>query len=122
MIKIPYEKIVFVKLVKYILFYAFCWFIASGLLFYHFYGFFEEVEVASTGYNAKSSGFHSWSFSFIEHNEVGHISDSGTSVRRDRLFLEIRLCLRIGLILSLLLAVFNQLVTIIHNSVTRHFT
>jgi len=108
-------------MIRHLKFYMLIALIASGLVFFFFYTFFEQPETESTGYNSKSHGWYGWASSFKEHDDSSReIVTSGTNIRKDRLLLEIRLCIIIGVVFSILLAMFNKVVNMIHGSVTRH--
>ena len=76
----------------------------AGAIFYGFYSGEENIEAASTGFNASSKGFFGWDYSFAEHTfepdgEVYRsvMIDSGREVRFGPLAAEIILCLVLGL-------------------------
>ena len=82
----------------------------SVVLFWGFYIGLENVEVSSTGLNARSNGLMGWDYSYREHTfKVGDgyaepiLVDSGRTIRFGSLFAEILLCLGVGLGASSLL-------------------
>ena len=77
--------------------------LVSAVIFGGFYFSDENIEAASTGFNAGSKGVFGWDYSYAEHSFEpdgdGYrmvLIDYGREIRRDRLIAEIILCLGIG--------------------------
>ena len=75
----------------------------AGAIFFGFYSGDENIDAASTGYNASSKGLFGWDYSFSEHTFASDgegyravIIDSGRELRRGRLTAEIILCCGLG--------------------------
>ena len=103
--------------------YAVFAFIVSALVFYLFYIFFNEVVVASTGYNAMERGLFGWEYSFTKHELLDdRISSNSVLVssvsyfKFSKLLAEVGLCGVIGIVATALLFLFNKLVNAINNN------
>ncbi len=104
--------------------YAVFAFIVSALVFYLFYTVFDEVSVASTGYNATERGLFGWEYSFAEHGFTGESSaykmfliDSGRNINLSKLLDEIGLCCVFGIVTAVLLFLYNKSVNAIFDNI-----